>query len=475
MASFLPDMVFSVNTSNSIEYYFTSKPQLLFASPAEFLSKPFTEVFPEEQNNLFIQMIGQVKESRQPVNFGYDLPSGNGTMRHYITEFVPCLDKNGVISNVLVMVKDVTKEEEKEAYHLELEQRFKRIIETSSSGIFFGNTDQRIVECNKAFCDILEIDPKEFTSFTFSLSAFTHPDDLSQELIQIERLVKNEINFYRLTKRYITTKKNIRWVDTVVSVVRDEEENQFFFVGIVNEITKEVELREHLKAMNGAKDRLFSIIGHDLRGSLGNIRNLSELILQINQPEEKTEMVRLIQHSSQSAINLLENLLEWGRSQSEQPAVKFEACSIFVLSQEAIDHVASQAQTKNIAIELDSQAEKDIIQADRQMIVTVLRNLLMNAVKFSFPGNPVQCHISNSETGVIVHVIDKGIGIPENLQKSMFNLQSNQSRSGTLNEKGSGLGLVVCADFVRLHNGTIQVFSQPDQGTTFTLYLPFNP
>lgn len=232
--------------------------------------------------------------------------------------------------------------------------------------------------------------------------------------------------------------------------------------------------RDQLRKLNARKDRLFSIIAHDLKNPFQSIIGFSELLKSGHQrmdQEQVSEYLELIHDSSASAYELLFNLLEWARAQTGAIRVNPGLVRIRDLLPEIIDLNALHMKKKQIRAE-DLVDSRIVAYADRNMIHTVLRNLTSNAVKYTSPGGKITFTASDNKGVVEVGVTDTGVGISEEKIKTLFSLEKGKSTAGTAGETGTGLGLLVCEEFLALNGGKIQVSSKPGKGSTFTVVLP---
>jgi signal transduction histidine kinase len=237
--------------------------------------------------------------------------------------------------------------------------------------------------------------------------------------------------------------------------------------------------REALKELNATKDKFFSIIAHDLKDPLQFLLLSADLLYNqydlFNETKRK-DYIHRFHNSSQQLSALLENLLVWARLQSGSIETKPGKIDIGALVTESIDLLKGNAQKKDIA--LSSQIGPGIAAfADKNMIRTVLRNLISNAVKFTPPGGTVKVTASTSPKGdwLEISVSDTGVGINRQDITGLFRIDVKKSTRGTDNEKGTGLGLILCKEFVEKNNGSIKVTSTPGKGSCFTFTLPRPP
>ncbi len=229
---------------------------------------------------------------------------------------------------------------------------------------------------------------------------------------------------------------------------------------------------EELGRLNNVKDRFFSIISHDLRNNLTTMKLYFDLMSNKKyKPENIEELTRQIASSVENNIDLLENLLVWAAAQIKGMPLVFEPLNVVKLVDKNIALAASLAHQKNINLVNLCNAE-DVIFADSNTINLVLRNLIVNAIKFTNDGGEVSI-ASVTENGITkVSVIDNGIGIDKDKLSKLFTQHKNPSTQGTANEKGTGLGLMLCHDFIKQNKGTIYAESEKGQGTVFTFELP---
>jgi len=227
--------------------------------------------------------------------------------------------------------------------------------------------------------------------------------------------------------------------------------------------------------LNASKDKFFSIIAHDLRGPLGGLMGLSEILADESQSfsaEQKKDMILAFSRSSRNIFNLLENLLEWSQMQHKSTAFKPETNNLYALVSDCIKLLSENLRKKDIRITVDI-AEDQQVFADRNMFQSVIRNLVSNAVKFTPKGGEVFVTASLAENNTsIITVRDTGIGMNAEMVSNLFRLNVNSSRPGTEGENSTGLGLLLCKEFVERHGGEIWVESKEGEGSLFCFTVP---
>jgi signal transduction histidine kinase len=233
-------------------------------------------------------------------------------------------------------------------------------------------------------------------------------------------------------------------------------------------------LNAELKEANNTKDKFFSIVAHDLKNPFNSLLVLSELLLndyETFSDEERKQFIFQIKFSAKNTYSLLQNLLEWASSQSNKTSIVKEKINLANLTSEAITLLKPIAKNKKIVINSDIPDEM-IAYADRNMVSTVILNLLTNAIKFTPQKGLVEIRSYQRNHHVEVEVADTGIGISDDNQKKLFRLDEKFQTDGTEKEKGTGLGLVLCKEFIEKNNGEIWVKSKEGAGSRFYFSLP---
>ncbi|MEX0987435.1 MAG: PAS domain S-box protein [Bacteroidales bacterium] len=293
---------------------------------------------------------------------------------------------------------------------------------------------------------------------------------------------------YTYNSKFRNKKGGESWSQTNISPIQNEKKEIASLILIDTDITelkkaeeqikkqnREIEHQsKELKKINTTKDRLFSIIAHDLKNPFHSILGFTDILQKDYKDvdrEKLNEFLEMISLSAKSAYQLLENLLDWAQTQTDM--VKF-APTKFNLK-EQVESIISlqQLQASNKKITLNNLINEDIYAyADKNMINTVIRNLASNAIKYTMEKGTVTFSASLDKSSVLLDITDTGIGIPEERYKNLFQLDRMSSTAGTSGETGTGLGLIICHDFMVKNNGNIDVSSQPGKGSIFKLTIP---
>ena len=233
---------------------------------------------------------------------------------------------------------------------------------------------------------------------------------------------------------------------------------------------------DELKVINTTKDKFFSIISHDLKGPIGTLQTMLELYLSKDITDKDYErfnqFMTAFSTQTKHTSNLLENLLTWSRIQFGQSNFSPGSIDIAELIQQNCDLANYQAKLKGIEIINESLNRVLPVFADKNMMDVVIRNLISNAIKFTGKNGTIRITSNRTEEKIMIAIQDSGIGMTQQQLDELFQLEKRLLSTGTSDEKGTGLGLLLCKEFTEMNNGQISVDSKTGNGSTFTLQLP---
>ncbi|MCK5103201.1 MAG: hybrid sensor histidine kinase/response regulator [Cyclobacteriaceae bacterium] len=232
--------------------------------------------------------------------------------------------------------------------------------------------------------------------------------------------------------------------------------------------------KRNLKELNATKDKFFSIIAHDLKNPFSSLLGISKMLTQDLRNmtmKELQESSDVMYSSAQNLYKLLENLLDWSRLQSGLFEIKPQSFNVRELVTHGIVLFSTSAEQKRISIKNNINKLHEVY-ADPEMIDTVIRNLISNSIKFTKPGGLITIASAKKNGSIEIIVKDNGVGISTNIKKNLFKIDSKVSMPGTENEPGSGLGLMLCKDLVKINKGKISVKSKHGKGSEFIITLP---
>ena len=310
----------------------------------------------------------------------------------------------------------------------------------------------------------------------------THPDDkemmdnyFSEEILSKRKPFNKE---YRIIRK---SEGETRWVLGLGKLDFDAEGKVISMLGTIQDITERKQAEEalrqseaHLRELNVTKDKFFSIIAHDLRNPFSAIIGFSNLLVE--QVQEKDyegieEYAGIIKNSSQRALDLLMNLMDWSRTQTGSMKFYPKSFKIAPLITDAVELLKGSARQKSIAISMETSSDFNVI-ADKALISTILRNLISNAIKFTNPGGTIVVSTEQKQNFLVVMVADNGVGIRKEAIEKLFRIEESYSTAGTQNEEGTGLGLLLCKEFIEKHGCKIWVESELNKGSKFSFTLP---
>lgn len=271
------------------------------------------------------------------------------------------------------------------------------------------------------------------------------------------------------------------WAQTTLTPITDRDENIIKLVAIDSDVSKikkaEEEIssqRDDLQELNAAKDKFFSIIAHDLKNPFSVLLSVTEALLEGFSElsnEEKTISIERIHKSANLLFNLLDNLLQWSMSQTGRLKFVPEKSDLRTIVYGNISLLRMNAENKHVNLIADIP-EQTYVLADVDMIKTVMRNLLTNAIKFNNEGGEVKVTCTKNNGYFQVSVIDSGIGLNKEDRNKLFRIDVKNKTIGTSKEKGTGLGLILSKEYIEKNGGKIWVESTPGKGSIFTFTLP---
>jgi len=235
------------------------------------------------------------------------------------------------------------------------------------------------------------------------------------------------------------------------------------------------ELVNALEKSNNEKDTFYSVLAHDLRSPFNSLLGLTNILkdeFAALEPAEVTRINATVQHSAEKLYNLVENLLEWSRTQRGMIPFEPEALDLGLQTEPVIQPLQGMMEAKSISL-LNEIPEGLAVTADKHMLETILRNLLVNSIKFTEKGGQIAVSAGPAEEGIIqVTVTDTGIGMKPEIAAKAFHLDPDNTRKGTSGESGTGLGLIICYEFVKKLGGRIWLESTEGKGSSFCFTLP---
>ncbi len=353
----------------------------------------------------------------------------------------------------------------------------KKAMETTEVGITITDPEGQIVYTNPADAAMHGYSVEELLGQRANI--FTKPD----WRIDIKLSRENFQDFINWKRERLNVRRDGTdfYVRLVSNPIQNDSGEKVGVVTVCEDITQrklaENALREseqQLRELNATKDKFFSIIAHDLKNPLTTLLGFSELYSEKHSeldPELAREAFKNINDSSTHLYKLLENLLEWARAQTGLIEYIPTEFSLNYVVEECLQLLFSNAQAKKIRLE-SKILETTHIFADRNMVTTIIRNLVSNAIKFTPVKGYIHVTAEKLDRHVEIAVHDTGVGLTPDVKENLFRLDTHHTTTGTQNESGTGLGLILCKEFVSRHGGEIWVESEVNRGSSFKFTLP---
>jgi len=482
-------------------------------------------------NKSMLKLLGYEKQEIETINIR-DLFANYTDRMSFINEIetngfvdnfeAQLLNKNGEILSCLIVcnlrynsankkigyegiIHDINARKKAEIKLAESEAKYRSLFERIPLGLYITTPDGKFIDGNQELLKMLGISSKEELNNINGRELYLNPDDRDRWLQSIE---KNNVVYSEM--QMMTPSGKVIWVLDSARAVRDLSGKVLFYEGVLKDITEKKEYEqerekliaelksskakieqlaneimdlnyelivsaEQLKNINQSKDKLFSIIAHDLKSPFTGFMGLTELISKDIDDLTKEEIVIMADALNASAKNIYElliNLLEWSRLQGGLSEINIEPLNLKRNVEVNLNLASHQASRKGIKL-INEIDEKIYVLADKNMLQTLLRNLISNAIKFTNTDGYVKLYIKEVFSDAVTFCVeDNGIGMDENAIKSLFRIDKHYTTLGTQNEKGTGLGLILCKELLDKSNGRISVESQVGVGTKFFVTLP---
>ncbi len=409
--------------------------------------------------------------------FDYQVIKANGKIA-YFHSTGRCSIENGQLF-VFGTTADITQQKETEKALKISEKRLKEAQKIAHIGHWELDYRTNDLLWSDEIFNIYEIEPFKGVKRHEVLTDKIHKDDNKHVFESFEKALKNKID-YNIIHRLHFENDKVKYVNQRCKTTYDEKGNPKRSVGTIADVTRQIENEQEikrqnieLKTLNTEKDVFFSIISHDLKSPFNALLGFSELLEKRTEKYDKKDR-KLVSYINQIALNtheLLDDLLNWANFQKGKINFSPKKIDLYDFTREKIKIIENIASKKEIKIE-NTIVEKTEIFADENMISTIFRNLLTNAIKFTHKGGKISIFIKQKAKKIEISIQDNGIGISAEIQKQLFKIDKQISTQGTENELGTGLGLVLCKDFIKKNGGEIFVKSEVDKGSIFTFSLP---
>ena len=445
--------------------------QLLGATEAEIIGKTDYDFVKKELADFYRKNDKIAMKSAVPLSNEEELFfASDGHYAYMETIKTPMFNMKNELVGVLGIGRDITYRKQAEKRLQESELKYRNLFETMPDGVYRSTPEGKFLDVNPAMVKILGYKSKEeLLAIDIKTQLYFNPEDRE---MMISNLSSEKLEIFPLKKK----DGSAVWLEDHGWFVRGENEQILYHEGVSRDVTdrrnSEIQLQkysEQLKELNASKDKFFSIIAHDLKNPFNSITGLSEIIKNEARNLDISTIAQyagIINSTSVNTFRLLENLLDWASIQQSSMPFCPEPTLLKKITTEVIELMIEKANSKMIAI-INYIPVNLIVFADVNMLQTILRNLISNALKFTPTNGKIEINVISNTNELVISVKDTGIGISEEDIQKLFTIGSNYSKHGTENESGTGLGLLLCKEFVEKHHGRIWVESQIGKGTIF--------
>ena len=403
----------------------------------------------------------------------------DGTLRWFQNEMIPVFqgDKPVALKGINL---DITERKKAEESLKSINERFNLATTAASISVWEHDFITDIIQIDANFNKIYGNTQGNYQIEFNEFIKFIHPDDVDIIKINIEEGIKSDksMNF---EFRIIRPDGDIRNISAYGKITKDNINKPVKYIGVNMDISeykkaerviKESETKLH--QLNADKNRFISILGHDLKSPFNNLLGLSEVLtdeITSLKTEEIEDIAKDIHKSAKIANKLLDDISLWARTQQGKIPFKPQILSFKDIFKDTLEILSPNANAKNITINYFATDEINVF-ADIDMIKTVLRNLVSNAIKFTNNGGRININAKQIDSNLTISVSDNGIGIPPDNLTKLFDISEVLTTTGTAKETGTGLGLLLCKEFIEKHGGKIWVESEEGKGSDFKFTIP---
>ena len=474
-----PDAV-SIHTEGKIVYINKACICLLGATSAsEIIGKSIFEFVHPDYRALIIERIEKQKEENCVMPWAEEkLLRLDGTSIDVETIAIPAKYDSKTASQLII--RDISERKKIELTLKKSEARYRAIADFSYDWETFRDNFGNLIYSSPAFERITGYLNEDYISGKITLKDFIHPDDYAFSMQEFNKTNEGK-NIPIFEFRLLAKSGEIKYMNVSVQHAFIGEGVYIGFRSSIKDITeikiaeqKLQQQKKQLEELNSTKDKLISIIAHDLRNPISSIIGLSGLLIN-NFREYDIELtetfLKNINVAAKRNSDILQNLLTWANNQTG--AINFNPKKTDLLKniKEIIEILSPSAILKNISINVEP-TEKTIVYADQNMLQTILRNLISNGIKYTKQGGYVNISAKSFDQYIKIAVTDNGVGIDEKIKQNLFKVGEPVTCAGTEGESGTGLGLIICKEFVEKHGGEICVESEPNKGSEFKFTIP---
>lgn len=449
-----------------------------FQEPENLIGRKYMEMYPGIENTEIFAMYLRCMGERISLKFESSYTFENGIVKWFELNLEP------VSEGMIVLSLDITERRVAEDELRIKEERYRLLAENARDVIWTMKLDGTITYISPAVELLSGFTVEE--AMHMPLDKIMTPESQVIVINYIHRLNSAfeaglPLPSNRAENEYYCKNGSTLWTEVIVYPMQGIDNHSLMLLGVTRDISERkkfeaqlLDQTDKLKKINASKDKFFSIIAHDLKSPFNGILGFSEILKDEARDLDIDTIIsyaEIINSTAKQTFRLLENLLEWAVIQ--QKGIVFEPKRIFInsLIENEIKGLQHNAHKKSIALVNDT-LEEIIITADGKMISLIIRNLISNAIKFTHKEGTINVKARMKTDCVEVSISDNGVGMAKERLEKLFNIETSFTSHGTENEKGTGLGLLLCKDFVEKHGGKIRAVSKLGKGSQFIFTIP---
>lgn len=472
----LPIAIVNINISGNILSANITAAKLLGLNNNKQRTFPFSDLFYDQNPNKFGNFLAEAFNTDQILNDEITLRAKTGMVFYCMINASSSFNETFNSTICTLTITDLNSIRRRENKLKVSEENFRFLIEESSDPIFSFTKSGKYIYVNRAFASGVNRNQNEIIG-RHIWDVFS-PEEAEKRFSAVKYVFETGVP--KILEVRVPTSHGDTFYITSVTPIKNDAGKVKTVVCISKDITKRKEAEDLLKISeqslreaNAAKDKLLSILAHDLRNPFGVLINLPTVLhndFERFTLDEIKDHLKYIIEAATNGHKLLEGLLEWSSTQTGNVRFNPAKFNIKDVILDSCNLLGTPAKQKDITIELNLQNNL-MVMADPNMIRTIIRNLITNSLKFTHNGGKITISAEQKNGKIKVSVADNGIGIPEDMQLNLFDFTKSSSKPGTNKEKGNGLGLVVCNEFIKKHNSDLLFESKVGKGSTFSFYL----
>lgn len=465
VANFNYDWEYWLNTDDEFVYVSPSCKRITGYLPDDFYadSKLMYKIIHPDDKLLFLNHKHEINEEGERNFINFRIITKSNQIEWIGHQCLNVYDEKGNYQGIRGSNRQITEQKQIQDDFRELSIHNNSIVEKAPIGIVTYNAEGQCVSANPASAKILGVSVDYLLSQNYNhlpnwkaIGLF----DLVQQAKNNNKCYTHDFNTFEITPLWLSL--------TVVPLAGSKADIMILF----ENISAQKESNRRLKEAIATKDKFFNIIAHDLRSPFNGMLGILSMMLNSKIDAERSQkLLKALYQSAHKTYSMLNDLLDWARAQSGTIQLLPSHLFLAQVVEALLTDVNEAAQAKQITIET-SVAPEQMVYADKEMLKTIIRNLLTNALKFTARGGSVTITAQQLPTIVEISVADTGVGMTAEKAGKLFDITEKNSTEGTENEKGTGLGLLLCKEFIELHRGQIHVESTLGKGSIFRVSFP---